>query len=152
MRKDPGFAYRLSLLFGDAFAIVFSFAFAYYVRINIDHRAYYFDSQIGDFVVANIFLLPVWIIILTSLGLYSKRVLKSRTLKAWRLLLASIIGVMSIITYDFFASGIFNRGSLFPVRVIALYAVLFCFITLLIVRLIISSISSCVSVGSPIIP
>ena len=140
MRKDPGFAYRLSLLFGDAFAIVFSFAFAYYFRINIDHRAYYFDSQIGDFVVANIFLLPVWIIILTSLGLYSKRVLKSRTLKAWRLFLASIIGVMSIITYDFFASGIFNRGSLFPVRVIALYAVLFCFITLLIVRLIISSI------------
>lgn len=138
MRKDPGFAYRLTLLFGDAFAIVFSFAFAYYFRINIDHRAYYFDSQIGDFVIANFFLLPVWIIILSSLGLYSKRVLSSRPLKVWRLFLASVIGVMSIITYDFFASGIFNRGSLFPVRIIALYAILFCFIMLIIVRFIIS--------------
>ena len=77
MRKEPGFAYRLALLFGDAFAIVFSFAFAYYYRINIDHRAYYFDSQIGDFVVANIFLLPVWIIILATLGLYSKNITKA---------------------------------------------------------------------------
>ncbi len=139
MRKEPGFAYRLALLFGDAFAIVFSFAFAYYFRINIDHRAYYFDSQIEDFVIANIFLLPVWIIILSTLGLYSKRVLQSRPLKVWRLFLASIIGVMSIITYDFFASAIFNRGSLFPVRIIALYAVLFCFVMLIIVRWIISS-------------
>ncbi|MBR0133859.1 exopolysaccharide biosynthesis polyprenyl glycosylphosphotransferase [Candidatus Saccharibacteria bacterium] len=138
MRKDPGFAYRLTLLFGDAFAIVFSFAFAYYFRINIDHRAYYFDSQIGDFVIANIFLLPIWLIILSSLGLYSKRVLQSRPLKVLRLFLASVIGVMTIITYDFFASGIFNRGSLFPVRVIALYAILFCFIMLLLMRWIIS--------------
>ena len=138
MRKDPGFVYKLSLIFGDAFAIIFSFAFAYYFRINIDHRAYYFDTQIGDFVIANVFLLPVWIIILSSLGLYSKRVLQSRPLKIWRLFLASVIGVMSIITYDFFASAIFNRGSLFPVRIIALYAVFFCFIMLIIVRWLIS--------------
>ena len=138
MRKDPGFAYKLTLLFGDAFAIIFSFAFAYYFRINIDHRAYYFDSQIGDFVIANFFLLPVWIIILSSLGLYSKRVLSSRPLKVWRLFLASVVGVMSIITYDFFASAVFNRGSLFPVRIIALYAIFFCFIMLIMVRLIIS--------------
>ena len=138
MRKEPGFGYKLSLLFGDAFAIVFSFAFAYYYRINIDHRAYYFDSQIGDFIVANIILLPIWIIILTSLGLYSKHISESRALRVWRLFLASILGVMAIITYDFFASAIFNRGSLFPVRIIALYAVFFCFITLLFVRWLIS--------------
>ncbi len=140
MRKDPGFAYRLALLFGDAFAIVFSFAFSYYFRINIDHRTYYFESEIGDFVVSNIFLLPVWLIILSSLGLYSNRILQHRALKAWRLFLASVLGVMSIITYDFFASAIFNRGSLFPVRIIAVYAIIFCFSTLIIERWIIGGI------------
>ena len=37
---------------------------------------------------------------------------------------ASMLGVMSIITYDFFASAYFTRGSLFPVRPIAIYAVI----------------------------
>ncbi len=96
MRKDPGFAYRLALLFGDAFAIVFSFAFSYYFRINIDHRTYYFESEIGDFVVSNIFLLPVWLIILSSLGLYSNRILQHRARKAWRLFLAAGLGGIAL--------------------------------------------------------
>ena len=33
MKKEPGFGYRVALVFGDALAIVFSFAFAYYFII-----------------------------------------------------------------------------------------------------------------------
>ena len=44
---------------------------------------------------------------------------------------------MTIITYDFFASAYVTRGSLFPVRTIAIYAVIFNFIVLVITRSII---------------
>ena len=69
MRKEPGFAYRVFLILGDALAIVFSFSFAYYFRTHIDSRPYYFTSEIRDFVISQVLLLPVWLIILTSLGL-----------------------------------------------------------------------------------
>ncbi len=140
MRKEPGFAYRIFLILGDALAIVFSFGFAYYFRTHIDSRPYYFTSEIRDFIVSNIILLPIWLVILTSLGLYSRRVLARRGLEYWRLFLASILGVMTIITYDFFATAYFARGSLFPVRTIALYAIIFNFIVLVITRSIIRSV------------
>jgi len=138
MRKEPGFFYRVFLVIGDALAIVLSFCFAYYFRTNIDSRPYYFTSEIRDFIISQALLLPIWIIILASLGLYSRHVLSHRGLGYWRLFLASILGVMTIITYDFFASAYVTRGSLFPVRTIAIYAVIFNFITLVIVRSIIS--------------
>ena len=41
MKKEPGFIYRIFLLFGDALAIIFSFTFAYYFRtILFRVRAY----------------------------------------------------------------------------------------------------------------
>lgn len=137
MRKEPGFAYRIFLILGDALAIVFSFGFSYYFRTHIDSRPYYFTSEIRDFILSQVLLLPIWLIILTSLGLYSRGVLSRRGKEYWRLFLASILGVMTIITYDFFASAYVTRGSLFPVRTIAIYAMIFNFIILLITRTII---------------
>ena len=138
MKKEPGFGYRVALVFGDALAIVFSFAFAYYFRVNIDHRAFYFTAEIGDFVLSMTLLLPVWLIILSCLGLYSKKILSRRTLQGWRLFIASLVGMMAIITYDFFASSSIAHGSLFPVRTIALYALIFSFLALTIERFVVS--------------
>ncbi len=140
MRKEPGFSYRICLIIGDALAIVFSFAFSYYYRTHIDSRPYYFTSEIRDFILTNVLLLPIWLVILTSLGLYSRRILRRRGLEYWRLFLASIIGVMTIITYDFFATAYVTRGSLFPVRTIAIYAIVFNLIVLIITRTIIRAI------------
>lgn len=140
MKKEPGFFYRICLVAGDAVAIVVAFAFSYYFRLNIDPRPYFFTSSGTDFVLTNFMLLPIWLLILSSLGLYSKRVLSHRFLQYWRLLVASGLGVMVIITYDFFASGVGFADSLFPVRAIALYAVIFCYVSLLLTRLLIAGV------------
>lgn len=137
MKKEPGFFYRVCLVAGDAMAIVAAFAFSYYFRLNIDPRPYFFTSNGIDFVLTNFMLLPIWLVILSSLGLYSKRVLGHRFLQYWRLLIASVVGVMTIITYDFFANEIGVANSLFPVRTIALYAMAFCFVSLVVMRLLI---------------
>ena len=138
MKKEPGFLYRVFLLIGDALSIVFSFAFAYYFRTNIDSRPYFFENEIRDFILTSIVLLPVWIILLYSLGLYSRRVIGRHILELWRLFLASLLGVMLIITFDFFTKSSITGGSLFPVRTIPVYIVCFCFLTLSFVRSIIS--------------
>ena len=99
MRKEPGFVYRTCLLIGDALAIVLSFGFAYYFRVNIDQRPVYFEtSELSNFLISGILLLPVWLVVLSSLGLYSKAVIGRRFLQTWRLFLASIVSIMVIIT------------------------------------------------------
>ena len=130
MKKEPGFIYRFFLLFGDALAIIFSFTFAYYFRTHIDPRPYFFESEPMDFVLTNLILLPVWLIILLALGLYKRSVLARPVVMVVRLLIASILGVMTIITYDFFVNNTtIASGSLFPVRGIAVLTAVFCFLS-----------------------
>ena len=91
----------------------------------------------GKFTLAIMALIPIWIFVLFAFGLYSRRIImdRSRIPEVWRLAVASIIGVMSLITVDFFLD-----TNLFPVRPIALYAVLTCFISLVVIRGIIKGI------------
>lgn len=127
MKKDPGLIFRVFLMFGDALSIVFSFTFAYYIRTHLDQRPYYFESEITSFIITLLLFIPFWLIILASLGLYTKNIFLSRSRfpEIGRLFIASIIGTMGIITYDFF-----GQNDLFPVRIIALVATLLCFLTI----------------------
>lgn len=135
MKKEPGLLFRICLVIGDALGIVFAFAFAYFFRTHIDPRPFFFDSQLVDFIWSSVILIPFWLLLLAFLGLYTRRVLTHLASQAFRLLFASIFGVMSIITYDFFAAAVLTEHTpLFPVRIIALYAIFFCFLTLLVER------------------
>lgn len=124
MKKDSAFLSRVLLILGDILAIIFSFFFAYYFRINLDRREYYFEPNITGFVLEIVFLIPIWVIVLASLGLYTKNMLsrQSRSKEIARLLIASIVGTMAIITFDFFGS-----SDLFPVRTVAVYSFILCF-------------------------
>lgn len=131
MKKDPGLVFRVCLMLGDISAIIFSFAFAYFIRTHIDHRPYYFEAEPINFILTILWLAPIWTIILSILGLYQKQIFlnRSRLPEIGRLLAASAIGIMTIITYDFF-----GQNSLFPVRPVAIYAAILCFFTLFFVR------------------
>lgn len=137
MKKDPGFIFRVFLMLGDTFAIIFSFALAYFYRTHIDQRPYYFESEIENFVLTIALLIPIWIFILASLGLYSKDILQGqhKSREITRLLAASAIGVMTIITYDFF-----GQNNLFPVRGVAIIAAALCFVSLTLIRALLKTI------------
>ena len=141
MKREPGFLYRLFLILGDALAIFFAVSFAYYYRINFDPRPYTFAPDMGAFIISNLLLLPAWIVIMACLGAYSTSNLKRPVALAGRLFLASGLGLMMIITYDFFVNDTtIAANSLFPVRSIALLVALFCFFALVIERTIISAV------------
>lgn len=132
MKKDVGLVFHVFLIFGDACAVILSFLVAYFMRTHLDQRPFYFEAEPAKFVASLLVLLPVYILLLASLGLYRKSVFMSQH-RYWseigRLLMVSIIGVMSIITYDFFF-----QIDIFPVRTMAVYAVLSSFIFLLLFR------------------
>lgn len=134
MRKKSDFILRLCLIVGDAVALVLSFAFAYFVRVRIDPRPYMFVDQFGDFVWTAAIVVPVMLMINAVLGLYKKSIVlnKSRLPEGVRLAVAAILSVAALIVYDFFM----DEG-LFPVRVMALTAVVAAFIFLLIERAIV---------------
>ena len=131
MKKDFGLIFHVFLILGDACAILLSFLVAYYMRTHLDQRPFYFEAAPGQFVLSILWLLPIYIIILAAFGLYRKTIFLSRNRwsEVGRLFLASIVGVMAIISYDFFVN-----VDLFPVRVMALYAIASCFFFLCLFR------------------
>ncbi len=131
MKKDFGLIFHAFLMLGDACAILLSFLVAYFMRTHLDQRPFYFEAAPWKFVISMLWLLPIYIIILAAFGLYRKTIFLSRN--RWseigRLFLASIVGVMAIISYDFFF-----EADLFPVRIMALYSVVSCFFFLCLFR------------------
>ena len=134
MRKKSDFVLRFCLIVGDAIALVLSFAVAYLVRIYVDPRPFMFEAQVFDFILAVIWLVPVMLIIIMTLGLYRKSIFlgKSRLPEVGRLFIAAGLSVGALIVYAFF------RGeNLFPVRVMALTAAALSFLFLVIERLLV---------------
>lgn len=130
-KEDFGVGFRIAMTFFDTVAIVLSFLFAYLIRIYIDTRPYYFEAEPYTFTFTIFLLFPVWLIILALFGLYKKDISlgRSRLPEIIRLFFASIIGTMTIITYDFF-----YQDDIFPVRPIAIVATILCFLFLCLFR------------------
>lgn len=131
MKRDFGLIFHFFLIFGDACAILLSFFVAYLIRTHLDQRPFYFEAQPFEFVLSMLVLLPVFLIVVAAFGLYKKSIFlnRNRLQEVGRLLLASVVGVMAIITYDF----LFN-ADLFPVRILAVYVMLSCFFFLCLFR------------------
>lgn len=131
MKRDTGLIFRLFLLFGDAGAILLSFLVGYLVRTHLDQRPFYFEANPWQFVLSMLIMVPIYLVILAAFGLYKNSVFlnNSRWHEVGRLFLASLIGMMAIVTCDFF----FNMD-LFPVRIMALYVMGSCFVLLCVFR------------------
>ena len=134
MRKKSDFILRLCLIIGDAVALVLSFALAYFVRVHVDPRPYMFESQLFDFTMTVVWVVPVMLIINATLGLYRKSIFlgRARLPERGRLLMAAVLSVAALIVYDFFTG-----ENLFPVRVMAVTAMVFSFVLLLLERILV---------------
>ena len=122
------------MIVGDAVALILSFAMAYFIRVHVDPRPYMFESQLLDFTLTVVWVVPVMLIIIAALGLYRKSIVinKSRLPERGRLLIAAVLSVAALIVYDFFTG-----ENLFPVRVMAVTAMALCFVFLLIERILV---------------
>lgn len=131
MKRDTGLIFHAFLILGDACAILLSFLAAYFMRTHLDQRPFYFEADPWRFVLSMLVMVPIYLVIMAALGLYKKSVFlnNSRWREVGRIFLASVIGMMAIITCDFFFA-----TDLFPVKIMALYAVFSCFVLLTLFR------------------
>ena len=131
MKRDFGVVFHVFLILGDALSIVLSFLVAYFMRTHLDQRPFYFTADPGRFVLTMLSLIPIYVVILACFGLYNKSVFlrRSRWTEVARLFCASLIGMMTIISIDFFF-----ELDLFPVRVMAIYSAVACFLLLYLFR------------------
>ncbi len=131
MKRDFGVVFHVFLILGDALSIVLSFLAAYFMRTHLDQRPFYFTADPGRFVLTMLSLIPIYVIILACFGLYKKSIFlrSSRWTEVARLFFASLVGMMTIISIDFFL-----ELDLFPVRIMAIYAAFACFLFLCLFR------------------
>lgn len=135
MRNNGPFIYRLCLAFGDIIALLLSFTAAYILRVSLDPRPLPTAITSIEFISTITALLPLWIILLYILGLYSREVYEYRPKEFGRLIIAAAFGILIMIAVSFFAS-----TQIFPAKLVALYAFVISFILLASIRTIIKHI------------
>lgn len=134
MRKKPDYIFYSLLVILDSCAIIASYLFAFYIRTHIDTRPYYFIGRSVDSISTILLIVPVWVIMLFFLGLYKKNIFapRLRIKETTRLFFASILGTMLIIATSFL-----KGENVFPVRLVAIYSTILCFIFLFVFRFIV---------------
>ena len=109
--------YTLALVIFDVLAVLAAFVLAYIVRVQLDSRPLVNQISAYDFFTTFVQLTPFWIVTLWSLGLYSPAVYQKRLTEIGKLLMASFIGVLLIIGYDYVVA-----QPVFPARLVPVYA------------------------------
>ena len=120
MRNNASFAYSLFLVVGDFVALTGAFVAAYILRFEILEIAGESTIPASVYAMAIVSTLPLWIIVHALIGLYSQSVYQRRFAELGRLIIGAVLGIMTVLTYDFFSDAI----ELFPGRLVPIYGAL----------------------------
>ena len=129
MRKKSDFYFKIVLVVLDILALLSAFTIAYILRISLDPRPFHISINAIDFITSIFMTLPLWIAMFYFFGLYDREIYTHPLRNFGRILLASITGIMIMISVTFF-----TNTPLFPAKLVAGYATGIGFILLMIFR------------------
>ncbi len=129
MKNNAAIVYALFLIMGDFIALVAAFVVAYILRVKLDPRPIIQDIPADTYLYAFLTVLPLWILVHASIGLYTGEVYERRFKELGRLLIGSFLGTLVLIGYDFVA-----EDEIFPARLVVVYGLLLGFSFLVIFR------------------
>lgn len=133
MNKNPSLILGVVYLVGDLLAIIGGFALAYFWRVHVDARPFFFDSDGRGFLATVALLLPIWVIVLFVFKMYDRNVYEHRPRLFLRIGAVAVASVMALIAVSFF-----TQDEILPARMIAVYSLLFTVVFLVIEREILS--------------
>ena len=134
MKSNASFLYALVLVVGDFIALLVAFIVAYILRVTLDSRSLINQISSIDYLKTWFMLLPLWLIIFGFLGLYRRSVYDFRWKEIVHLAIGSVLGVMTIITYDFIVD-----EPIFPARLVPVYGLAVGFLLLVLERTLLRS-------------
>lgn len=118
--------YNLTLVLVDVFILFVAFFGAYIIRTQFDHRPLINNVYAFDYFLASLVIVPIWVIIFATLGLYRADTYNRRLVEWAKLALGSFLGILLVIGWEYISS-----ESIFPARLVAVYALLGSFLLLL---------------------
>ena len=130
MKKNSDLYYKIALVIIDILALLIAFTSAYILRVTLDPRPLYIHIRAIDFITSIATLLPLWVALFYFFRLYDREIYTRPLKESGRLLLASVFGIMLMISFSFF-----TNTALFPTKLVAVYAMLIGFIVLLLMRI-----------------
>lgn len=121
--------YTIALIIMDILAILSAFVLAYILRVQLDPRPLVYEISATSFFTTFVQLTPFWVVTLWGLGLYSPSIYLKRLTEMGKLAMASFVGILLIIGYDFII-----EEPLFPARLVPVYAGIATFVFLVVGR------------------
>lgn len=120
--------YSLILIIADIAVLMLAFALAYIVRVQNDPRPLLAPVYAQTYFTSFLAIVPLWITVFASFGLYSSIVYNRRLTEWTKLAIGSLIGILIIIGWEYVSGDRF-----FPARLVAAYSLVGSF-TLLVVE------------------
>jgi exopolysaccharide biosynthesis polyprenyl glycosylphosphotransferase len=117
VKNNASLAYSLLLVIGDFFALLVAFSIAYILRVKLDPRPLINTIPAWTYFSSFITIIPLWLLVHASIGLYDQKIFEKRFTEFGRLLIGSFIGILVIIGYDFV-----TNDKLFPARLVPVYS------------------------------
>lgn len=129
MRNNASLVYSFFLIIGDFLALVAAFVSAYILRVKLDERPLVAEIAGREYLVAFLYILPIWLIIFSLLGLYNKSTYENRFSEFGRLLVGCFLGILVAIGYEYVST-----ASIFPARLVPVYGLGLAFAFVLLFR------------------
>lgn len=121
--------YSLILIIADAFTLLAAFTMAYVIRVQFDPRALVNEVYAYDYLYGAILIIPFWLIIFATLGLYQSGTYNRRLVEWSKIAVGSFVGILLIIGWEYVSGRPF-----FPARLATAYALAGSFILTVTVR------------------
>lgn len=129
MRRRNSKLYSLILIATDTLVLITAFTLAYIARVQFDPRPLLENINAYDFLFTFLLLVPFWILVFASLGLYQPKTYNRRLIEWAKIAIGVCIGILIIIGWEY-ATG----GTLFPARLVAVYALVGSFVLIVLLR------------------
>jgi exopolysaccharide biosynthesis polyprenyl glycosylphosphotransferase len=121
--------FGLVLIALDFLVLTTAFVLAYIARVAYDPRPLVHQVYAGEYLLALLSIVPLWLLVFASLGLYSPANYNRRLSMWWRVFLGCFIGILLLIGWEYV-----GNEPIFPARLVTVYAFVGAFVLIIIER------------------
>lgn len=109
--------YSLILVLADVLTLIIAFTLAYVIRVQYDNRPLLSQVYALDYLQASLVIVPLWVIIFASLGLYGSGTYNRRLIEWSKIGLGAFVGILIAIGWEYV-----SEKHIFPARLVTVYA------------------------------